>query len=123
MSDDNPYSEANFKTLKYRPDFPERFGSIEDGRAHCQSFFPWYNGVHRHSGIGYMTPETVHYGRATALTLERADTLSAAYQANPIRFKGKFPNPPKLPTAAWINPPMNTGGATRLDRNNAFVTY
>jgi putative transposase len=71
VSDDNPYSEAQFKTLKYRPDFPERFGSIEDARAHCQQFFPWYNTVHRHSGIAFMTPESVHYGRATALTATR----------------------------------------------------
>jgi putative transposase len=114
VSDDNPYSEAQFKTMKYRPDFPERFGCLEDARAHCQTFFPWYNAVHRHSGIGYMTPETVHYGRATALTQERADTLSVAFQANPMRFKGKFPNPPKLPTAAWINPPMKETTAARI---------
>jgi putative transposase len=105
VSDDNPYSEAQFKTLKYRPDFPERFGSIEDARVHCQQFFPWYNTVHRHSGIGFMTPETVHYGRAIALTQQRALTLNTAFIANPQRFKGIAPKPPELPTAAWINPP------------------
>ena len=112
VSDDNPYSEAQFKTLKYRPDFPERFGSIEDARAHCQQFFRWYNTVHRHSGIALMTPEAVHYGTAAALTQRRADTLDAAFAANPIRFKGLTPKPPELPTAAWINPPKQD--STRL---------
>ena len=105
VSDDNPYSEAQFKTLKYRPDFPERFGSIEDARAHCQQFFPWYNGTHCHSGIGYMPPESVHYGRAQAMFQQRADTLNVAFLAHPNRFKRNAPQPPKLPTAAWINPP------------------
>lgn len=105
VSDDNPYSEAQFKTLKYRPDFPERFGSIEDARAHCQQFFTWYNTVHRHSGIAFMTPESVHYGRATALTQQRAATLDIAFAANPNRFKHVAPSPPAVPTAAWINPP------------------
>jgi transposase InsO family protein len=105
VSDDNPYSEAQFKTLKYRPDFPDRFGSIEDARVHCQQFFRWYNTVHRHSGIALMTPEAVHYGKAATLTQRRAVTLDAAFAANPIRFKGLTPKPPELPTAAWINPP------------------
>ena len=105
VSDDNPYSEAQFKTLKYRPDFPERFGSIEDARAHCQKFFRWYNAVHRHSGIALMTPEAVHYGTAVALTQQRSVMLDAAFTANPNRFKGIAPKPPELPTAAWINPP------------------
>jgi hypothetical protein len=105
VSDDNPFSEAQFKTLKYRPEFPARFGSIEDARAHCQAFFTWYNGEHRHSGIGFMTPDAVHYGQATALQCQRAETLNAAFLANPTRFKGNAPQPPKLPVAAWINPP------------------
>jgi putative transposase len=105
ISDDNPYSEAQFKTLKYRPDFPERFGSIEDARAHCQAFFAWYNTKHRHSGIGLMSPEVVHYGHAGALTARRATTLDEAFTAHPNRFKGIAPQPPKLPEAAWINPP------------------
>jgi putative transposase len=105
VSDDNPYSEAQFKTLKYRPDFPERFGSIEDARAHCQSFFRWYNHEHRHGGIGLMAPAAVHDGTAAAMTAQRAITLDAAFAAHPIRFKGIAPKPPALPTAAWINPP------------------
>jgi len=107
VSDDNPYSEAQFKTLKYRPEFPERFGSIEDARAHCQHFFPWYNADHCHSGIGFMTPESVHYGRAQTLFRQRAQTLDVAFLAHPMRFKGKAPQPPRLPTAAWINPPKH----------------
>jgi putative transposase len=105
VSDDNPYSEAQFKTLKYRPDFPDRFGSIEDARAHCQAFFTWYNTVHRHSGIGFMTPENVHCGHATEVTRKRSITLDAAFLANPKRFKHLAPCPPKVPLAAWINPP------------------
>ena len=105
VSDDNPYSEAQFKTLKYRPDFPDRFGSLEDARAHCQAFFTWYNTEHRHSGIGFMTPETVHLGRAAALTRQRSVTLDAAFLAHPERFKHLAPAPPELPIAAWINPP------------------
>ncbi len=105
VSDDNPYSEAQFKTLKYRPDFPDRFGSIEDARVHCRQFFRWYNHEHRHVGIGLMAPAAVHDGTAAALTAQRAVTLDAAYAAHPIRFKGRAPKPPTLPTAAWINPP------------------
>jgi len=105
VSDDNPYSEAHFKTLKYRPDFPDRFGSIEDARAHCQQFFHWYNTVHCHSGIGLMPPDAVHYGSAVARRAQRAVTLEAAFIAHPNRFKGLSPQPPTLPTAAWINPP------------------
>ncbi|MEP6588720.1 MAG: integrase core domain-containing protein, partial [Polaromonas sp.] len=104
-SDDNPYSEAQFKTLKYRPDFPERFGSVEDARAHCQTFFVWYNAEHRHSGIAYMTPHSVHHGLAQDLLITRQASLDAAFAAHPNRFKGKRPAPPELPTAAWINPP------------------
>src|SRR5476651_405605 len=106
VSDDNPYSEAQFKTLKYRPDFPDRFGSIEDARAHCQQFFRWYNHEHRHGGIGWMAPASVHDGTAAALTAQRAVTLNAAFAAHPLRFKGRTPKPPVLPTAAWINPPQ-----------------
>lgn len=105
VSDDNPFSEAQFKTLKYRPDFPQRFGCIEDARTHCQAFFPWYNERHRHSGIGYMTPAAMHYGQAQTLFNQRAKTLDAAFVANPKRFKGNCPQPPSLPVAAWINPP------------------
>ena len=105
VSDDNPYSEAQFKTLEYRPDFPARFGCIAHARAHCQAFFAWYNAQHRHSGIGFMTPHSVHYGHAQALRVGRQAALDAAFEAHPERFKGQRPQPPELPTAVWINPP------------------
>jgi putative transposase len=105
VSDDNPYSEAQFKTLKYRPDFPDRFGCIEDARAHCQQFFQWYNTAHRHSGIALMTPHAVHHGHAVELTQRRTVTLNAAFAAHPNRFKHIAPIPLELPAAAWINPP------------------
>ncbi len=104
-SDDNPYSESQFKTLKYRPDFPERFGSIEDARAFCQTFFPWYNQEHRHTGISLLTPEMVHYGRADTIIQSRQNVLTAAYEAHPERFVRKMPLHKPLPEAAWINPP------------------
>lgn len=104
-SDDNPYSEAQFKTLKYRPDFPERFGSIEDARAFCQTFFHWYNQEHRHTGISLLTPEMVHYGRADMTIQSRQNVLTAAYEAHPERFVRKMPLHKLLPEAAWINPP------------------
>jgi putative transposase len=104
-SNDNPYSEAQFKTLKYRPEFPERFGSIEDGRAFCQRFFRWYNDEHRHSGIGFHTPADVHFGRAGVAQRERGRVLEAAYAAHPERFVHQLPVPPTLPGPAWINKP------------------
>jgi putative transposase len=104
-SNDNPFSEAQFKTLKYRPGFPERFPSIEEARSFCQDFFAWYNADHRHAGIGLMPPEAVHYGRASELHAIRANVLRAAYLAHPERFVNGYPVPPPLPTAAWINPP------------------
>jgi len=105
VSDDNPFSEAQFKTLKYHPGFPPRFGSIEDARAFCRSFFGWYNGEHRHAGIGLLTPEMVHRGRAEEVRAARAAVLADAYAAHPERFVRKHPEPPPLPTAVWINPP------------------
>jgi putative transposase len=105
VSNDNPYSEAAFKTLKYRPAFPDRFGSLEDARAFCTTFFTWYNTVHRHAGIGLLTPADVHAGRAPEITAARAVTLDAAYAAHPERFVRRPPTPPVLPTAVWINPP------------------
>jgi len=104
-SDDNPYSEAQFKTLKYRPDFPERFGSIEDSRSFCQDFFPWYNKEHRHTGIGLLTPEAVHYGLAQDIQIARGEVLRAAYEAHPERFVKRIPVPPILHEAVWINKP------------------
>ncbi len=105
VSNDNPFSESQFRTLKYRPDFPERFDSIEHARAHCQRFFPWYNHQHRHSGIALMTPADVHYGRASTITAARQTALDAAYTANPERFVRKRPEPPRLHDTSWINRP------------------
>jgi putative transposase len=105
VSNDNPFSEAGFKTLKYRPDFPERFGCIEDARAYCVDFFAWYNADHYHSGIGLQTPEDVHYGRAQLRVDERAVVLAAAHAAHPERFVRGVPKPPALPTEVWINKP------------------
>ena len=106
-SDGNPYSEAQFKTLKYRPDFPERFGSIQDAKVHCQHFFQWYNQQHKHSGIAMLTPQTVHYGNADNVLNQRQQTLNQAFDLHHIRFKGKQPRPQSLPEAAWINKPLN----------------
>ena len=117
-SDDNPYSEAQFKTLKYRADFPERFGSIEDARAHCQTFFAWYNNEHRHGGIAHMTPHSVHYGLANELIKTRQQALDAAFAAYPNRFKGRRPAPAGLPTAAWINPPIRHTKETNTNTPN-----
>jgi len=105
VSNDNPYSEAAFKTLKYCPAFPTNFGSIEDARAFCATFFAHYNHQHRHAGIGLHTPASVHYGTATEIQAQRARTLDVAYATNPDRFRGRRPVPPKLPTVAWINDP------------------
>jgi len=105
-SNDNPYSEAQFKTLKYRPTFPSRFGSIEDARAFCREFFGWYNTEHRHAGIGLMAPATVHAGRAPDVQAARALTLERAYAEHPERFVRRPPRPPELPSAVWINPPL-----------------
>ena len=92
--------------MKYRPDFPDRFGCIEDARAHCRTFFAWYNFEHRHSGIGFMTPHSVHYGLAKEMRAARQITLDAAFLAHPNRFKSRNPQPPAMPMAAWINPPQ-----------------
>jgi putative transposase len=104
-STDNPYSEAHFKTLKYRPEFPDRFQTIEQARDHCRRFFRWYNHEHRHSGIGLMTPTAVHHRQAEELHATRARVLEAAHARNPERFVRRPPIPPELPTAAWINKP------------------
>jgi len=113
VSNDNPYSEAQFKTLKYCPSFPDRFGSIADARAFCESFFMYYNHDHRHSGIAYHTPASVHFGTAEEVRTQRAETLEAAYAANPARFRHRRPEPPKLPTIAWINEPVSTEELTQ----------
>ena len=105
VSDDNPYSESQFKTLKYRPGFPNRFGSIQDARSFCQDFFPWYNDEHRHSGVGLMTPGMVHYGKAEQVTSQRKIVLAAAFNIHPERFVRGMPMPPSLPDSVWINKP------------------
>ncbi|MCL2825119.1 MAG: IS3 family transposase, partial [Polyangiaceae bacterium] len=105
VSDDNPFSESQFKTLKYRPDFPASFGSLEDARCFCRCFFHWYNTEHRHTGIGLMTPSTVHHHQAEALTTKRRDVLMAAYREHPERFARGAPVPPAVPNSVWINPP------------------
>ena len=110
-STDNPYSEAHFKTLKYRPAFPARFDSIEHARAFCRDFFHWYNHAHRHSGIGLMTPAAVHHEKARAFHAARARVLDVAYDHHPERFVRKPPVPPELPTAAWINKPKEVAAA------------
>ena len=105
-STDNPYSEAQFKTLKYRPTFPARFASIEQARAHCREFFDYYNHQHHHCGLGLMTPAAVHHGQAEQLHADRARVLAGAYAARPERFVSRPPTPPALPTATWINKPQ-----------------
>jgi len=105
VSNDNPFSESQFKTLKYRPEFPERFGSIEDAISFCREFFPWYNHEHRHTGIGLMTPAAVHRGQSQAISGVRKEVLAAAFQAHPERFVKGMPSPPAVPKAAWINKP------------------
>jgi putative transposase len=105
VSNDNPYSESQFKTLKYRPDFPQQCASVEEARAFCQEFFRWYNADHHHSGIGWHTPEAMHYGEAASRQLTRTAALGAAYAAHPERFVSRAPTPPAIPTAAWINKP------------------
>ncbi len=106
-SNDNPFSEAQFKTLKYRPGFPDRFTGADHAKGHCRRFFPWYNEEHRHSGIGLMTPYQVHYGEAAALTARRQTVLDAAFAANPERFPHGPPQAPVVPKQVWINPPLD----------------
>jgi len=118
VSNDNPFSEAQFKTLKYRPEFPDRFGSIVEARGFCQRFFPWYNTEHHHTGLGLLTPADVHFGRAATRVAARAAVLAAAHAAHPERFVRGVPHPPALPDAVWINPPQPppTDSADTTDR-------
>src|SRR4051812_36094467 len=106
-SNDNPFSEAHFKTLKYQPQFPRRFGCVEDAKDFCRRFFAWYNQDHHHAGLGLMTPDQVHYGQADDIHATRQRTLDRAFDAKPERFVKKPPVPPTKPTAVWINPPHN----------------
>ena len=114
-SNDNPFSESHFKTLKYQPQFPKRFGCIEDARAFCRPFFQWYNQEHHHIGLGLMTPDQVHYGQANDVHAARQRTLNSAFQTNPERFVNKPPVPPDKPTAVWINPPQQKAEPTSLN--------
>ena len=105
VSNDNPYSESQFRTLKYRPEFPDRFGCIQDSRAFCQGFFRWYNEEHRHSGLGLLTPAMVHYGQAASVSQQRQAVLDVAYQLHAERFVRSAPKPLQLPSEVWINKP------------------
>ena len=118
VSNDNPFSEAQCKTLKYWPQFPERFGSLEDGRAFGQVFFPWYNQEHRHSGLGFLTPAVVHFGQAPTVRAQRQQVLAAADAAHPERFVKGRSQPADLPRAVWINPPAKNTAAQDAPGNN-----
>jgi transposase InsO family protein len=107
-SDDNPFSESNFKTMKYDPEFPDRFPSFDAARAFCGPYFDWYNREHRHSGIAFLTPEIVHRGRAAHALAARQSVLDATFAAAPMRFGGRRPLVRPLPPAVWINPPKTT---------------
>jgi putative transposase len=113
VSDDNPFSESQFRTMKYRPEFPDRFGSIQDARAFCQRFFPWYNDEHRHSGIGLLTPATLHFGLADQAQQQRQAVLTAAYRQHPERFVRRPPQPLATPKEVWINKPPSTDQNTQ----------
>lgn len=107
VSNDNPFSESQFKTMKYRPDFPKRFNSMAEARDFCRRFFNWYNSQHYHSGIGFLTPESVHYGFADEVLLNRKNVLLKAFEENPKRFRNKIPIIKNLPESVWINKPKN----------------
>lgn len=106
VSNDNPFSEAHFKTVKYRPDYPDRFGGVADARAWGAAFFVWYNDDHHHTALALLTPADVHRGRAEAVRRERQRVLAAAYAAHPERFVQGLPLVPEPPKAVWINPPV-----------------
>ena len=118
VSNDNPFSEAQFRTVKYRPEFPDRFGSIQDARAIGHGLFGWYNNAHHHSGLRYLTPGDVHYGRAALILQVRHQTRLAAYAAHPERFVQGPPRLETLPEAVWINPPAKS---TRQDAPGAAL--
>lgn len=122
VSNDNPYSESQFKTMKYRPEFPERFGSYQDAHRFCTEFFPWYNHEHHHSGLGYLTPYEVHYGLAEKRREQRAAVLQQAYERNPQRFVRGLPKPALLPTAAWINKPKEMPRTESPEVGNSLMT-
>ena len=122
VSDDNPFSEAQFKTLKYRPGFPERFGSADHSKQHCRDFFPWYNTEHRHSSLGFHTAHDVHHRLAEQKRAQRIAVLDAAFRAHPERFPLGPPKPPALPSAVWINKPSgHLGAAAETAPSNLVV--
>ena len=125
VSNDNPFSESQFKTMKYRPQFPERFGSLEEARAFCQAFFVWYNTEHHHSGLALLTPEMVHSGRDKEVIAARQETLRAAYAAHPERFVRQMPQAPALPQAVYINPPVapatSASTGTSADKERVYI--
>ena len=122
VSNDNPYSESQFKTMKYRPEFPERFGCYQDAHRFCAEFFPWYNHEHHHSGLGYLTPYEVHYGLAEKRREQRAGVLQAAYEKNPQRFVHGLPKPALSPAAAWINKPKEISRTESSEIVNLSMT-
>ena len=113
VSNDNPFSESQFKTMKYQPDFPDRFGCYQDGLGFCRQFLTWYNDEHYHSGIGLVTPSSLHYGQASQVVASRQATLEIAYATHPERFVHGRPKPPQLPSAVWINPPTSMDDAQK----------
>jgi len=106
-ANDNPYSEAQFKTMKYRPGYPDRFGPVEDARAWARDFFHWYNHEHHHTGLGLLTPAMAHHGLADTVLAYRQQVLQVAYRAHPERFVRGLPTPPELPQEVWINRPQS----------------
>lgn len=119
VSNDNPFSESQFRTMKYRPEFPDRFGCLQHARAFCRAFFDWYNKEHHHSALGFLTPEAVHYGRAEELLVARQAVLDEAHRQHPERFVNKRPQPMPLPTAVWINPPARVNGGVHQTQMEA----
>ena len=121
-SNDNPFSEAQFKTLKYHPSFPERFGSLEDARSFCRSFFAWYNKEHYHTGLGLLPPEIVHYGLAEETIEQRREVLQKAFDRHPKRFKNRPPQVPNPPREVWINPPKSDEEETTVEDSSIVET-
>jgi putative transposase len=120
VSNDNPFSEAQFKTLKYRPEFPNRFGSYEHALSVSRKLFHWYNNEHHHGSLGLMTPASVHFGHAPRLLNNRREVLTEAFRRHPERFVHGTPEPPSLPEAVWINPPAEK--TTRHDALRAVLS-
>jgi putative transposase len=119
VSDDNPFSESQFKTMKYQPDYPDRFCGLEDARVRSRAFFDWYNNEHRHSGIAFLTPGDVHCGRSTEVIAARQETLDAAFALHPERFVRRAPSAALLPPTVWINPPAKVPISTAVPNDIA----